>query len=80
MKPNLANDNGTPEDRLAKVTVALHRAVAGLDAPVKLVADAVAVCRRYPTLDKCNFISGMPSPYIPSSTDRSSRTASDLQE
>jgi hypothetical protein len=46
MKPSvtsdLANDNGKPEDHLAVVTVALHRAMEGLDAPAKLLVDALA--------------------------------------
>ena len=47
MKPpvpaDLANDNGKREDHLAVVVVALHKAVKGLDAPPKLIVDAVTV-------------------------------------
>jgi len=37
MPSDLANDNGKPEDHLATATVALHRAVKGLAAPVGLL-------------------------------------------
>lgn len=40
--PDLANDNGKPEDHLAVATVALHTAVKGLGAPTKLLVDALA--------------------------------------
>jgi hypothetical protein len=44
MKPpvttDLANDNGTPEQRLAAATMALHEALSGLNAPVELLAQA----------------------------------------
>jgi hypothetical protein len=49
MKPpvpaDLANDNGKPEDHLAVATMALHKAVEGLDAPVKVIDAALAVAR-----------------------------------
>lgn len=46
MKPpvpdDLANDNGKPQDHLAAVTAALHKAIEGLDAPAALLVDALA--------------------------------------
>jgi hypothetical protein len=38
---DLANDNGKPEDHLAAVTAALHKAMEGLDAPAALLVDAL---------------------------------------
>ena len=47
MKPpvpaDIANDNGKPEDHLAAATAALHKAMQGLDAPVELLVEALAV-------------------------------------
>jgi hypothetical protein len=34
-----ANDSGAPEDRLAAATVALHKAITGLEAPAQLLVD-----------------------------------------
>jgi hypothetical protein len=48
---DLANDNGKPEDHLAVVTVALHRAMEGLDAPAKLIVDALADKENLMTID-----------------------------
>jgi hypothetical protein len=41
--PDLANDNGKPEDHLAAATVALHKAVEGLEAPAELIVDVLTV-------------------------------------
>lgn len=41
--PDLANDNGNPEDHLAAATAALHKAMQGLDAPVEFLVEALAV-------------------------------------
>jgi hypothetical protein len=39
---DIANDNGTPEERLAAITLALCKAVEGLYAPAEVIADALA--------------------------------------
>ena len=41
--PQPENDNGTPEDRLAVVTVALRKAMEGLAAPIELLVGALTV-------------------------------------
>lgn len=47
MKPlvpaDIANENGKPEDHLAAATMALHKAMDGMEAPAKVIEDALAV-------------------------------------
>ncbi|WP_143019461.1 hypothetical protein [Mesorhizobium qingshengii] len=43
MPADTANDNGKPEDHLTAATIALHKAMKGLEAPAKVIEAALAV-------------------------------------